>query len=136
MRKPSEFIKTLYLGDRAWKQVIIDGWGSRLLIVIDKISRVRNPSGEWGFYSDEDIDDGLIVFEGLSSFQFSSQGFVPCDWIEILSIEESGGETNFKATVSLGAVDERGDSKEVILTVWAKSIHIEDPKRPGVKITE
>jgi hypothetical protein len=136
MKKPGEFIKTLHLGDRACKQVTIDGWGKRLVITVDSISRIRNPSGEWGFYNDENIDDGLIVFEGLTSFQFSPQCFVPSDWIEILSIDETCGETDFKAILSLGAVDDQGNSKEVTLTVWAKSLHIEDPKRPGVKITE
>jgi len=136
----SELVKTLYLGDRACKRVTIDGWHKRLTIEVDKISRIRNPSGQWDFYSDEDIIDGLIVFEGLSSFEFAPQGFVPSDWIEFVRIDEicekSPVKPHFRATLSLGAVDEQGNAKELTLTVCATSLHLEDQTRPGVKITE
>jgi hypothetical protein len=140
MKTASEFVKTLYLGDRACKRIIIDGWRKRLAIEVDKISRNRNPAGQWEFYSDEDIVDGMIVFEGLGSFEFVPQGFVPSDWIEFVSIDQmcevSRDKPHFRATLSLGAVDEQGNAKELTLTVCATSLHLEDPSRPGVKITE
>ena len=140
MKTVSEFVKTLYLGDRACKRITIDGWRKRLVIEVDKISRIRNPVGQWEFYSEEDVVDGLIVFEGLSSFEFVPQGFVPSDWIEFVSIDQiseaSREKPNFRATLSLGAVDEQGNAMELTLTVCATSLHLEDPSRPSVKITD
>lgn len=140
MKTPDEMVKTLYLGDRACKRIIIDGWRKLFAIQVDKISRIRNPSGQWGFYSDEDIVDGMIVFEGVSSFEFAPPGFVPSDWIEFVGVdqisEKTEGESHFKLTLSLGAVDQQGEAKEVTLTVCANSLYLEDPSRPGVKILE
>jgi hypothetical protein len=140
MKTANEMAKTLYLGDRACKRIIIDGWRRLFAIEVNRISRIRNPSGEWGFYSDEDIVDGMIVFEGVSSFEFAPSGFVPSDWIEFVTVdqlsERSAGASEFKAVLSLGAIDQQGNAKEVSLTVCASSLHLEDPSRPGVKIVE
>ncbi len=38
---PSEFLKTVYLGDRACKAVVIDGWRNEIKFNIDCVSRVR-----------------------------------------------------------------------------------------------
>lgn len=112
----------------------------KLAIEVDLISRIRNADGQWNFYSDEDIVDGMIVFEGLSSFEFTPPGFVPSDWIEFVSIEPISkpdqDQTHFRATLSLGAIDEQGIAREITLTVCANSIHLEDPLRPGTGITD
>jgi hypothetical protein len=138
MKTVNELVKTIYLGDRACKHIVLDGWHKRFSIVIDRISRIRNPSGKWDFYSNEDIVDGAIVFEGLISFEFSPPGFVPCDWIEFIDVspisDSSGKKSQFKATLSLGAIDAKGDSQEVTLTIVATSLHLENPAAPGLKI--
>lgn len=140
MKTPNEFIKTLYLGDRACKRVIIDGLQKRLIIEVDNISRNRNPSGQWEFYTEEDIVDGMVVFEGLNSFEFSPQGFVPSDWIEFISVDETNANSpntpSIKVILSLGAIDGQGNAKELTLIVCCRSIHLEDPKQPGTRITE
>ena len=140
MKTACDLAKTLYLGDRACKRIIIDGWRKVLAIEVDKISRIRSPSGQWDFYSDEDIIDGTIVFAEVSSFEFVPPGFVPSDWIEITAIdqisERSVDGLQFRATLSLGAIDREGNAKEVTLTVCATSLYLEDPKHPGVKIVD
>lgn len=58
----TEFLRTIYMGDRAWKSITIDGWNNCVVIKVDEISRVRTESGNWEFYNDENIFDGLLVF--------------------------------------------------------------------------
>jgi hypothetical protein len=57
--------KTVYLGDRLCKSIVLDGYAREVKIKIDLISRVRGES--WNFYSAEDIDDGYVVLEGVES---------------------------------------------------------------------
>ena len=139
MKTPIELAKTIYLGDRACKRVIFDGWEKAISLQIDCISRIRSSSGQWDYYVDEDIEDGLLVFEGVDSFHLEPQGLMPNDWVEIVDVsrgksssdEESPG---YVATLSLGAVDSEGNGNEVALVVKAASLHLADPTRPGVKI--
>ena len=69
----SEFLKTIYLGDRACKSVTIGGWGNRIVIQVDEISRVRDPSGQWNYYNDENIANGLLVFSEVRFLLFEPQ---------------------------------------------------------------
>jgi hypothetical protein len=86
MKNPQDLAKTIYLGDRGCKRIIIDGSRGALSIQVDRISRIRSPSGQWDFYADEDIVDGFIVFDGLERFEFQPQGLVPNDWIQFVDI--------------------------------------------------
>lgn len=63
---PDEFLRTIYLGDRACKSLVLDGWKNEVKIQIDSISRVRGEA--WDFYTEEDVDDGFLVFEGSITF--------------------------------------------------------------------
>jgi hypothetical protein len=60
--KPDEFFRTIYLGDRGCKAIVLDGWRDEVKIQIDLISRRRSKT--WDFYSAEDVEDGFLVFEG------------------------------------------------------------------------
>jgi hypothetical protein len=53
--KPEEFVKTIYLGDRACKKIVIDGWDELLKIQVNEISRIRDVSGQWNYYNDENM---------------------------------------------------------------------------------
>lgn len=59
-----EFVRSLYLGDRACKAITMDGWNASIRISVDTISRVRSPSAEWDYYTAEDVADGVLVLGG------------------------------------------------------------------------
>lgn len=143
MKNPEEFVKTIYLGDRACKTIIIDGWNRHISLQIDTISRIRDSSGNWNFYTEEDIENGFIVFDSVSSFTLNPQGDLPNDWIDIIRVEkassknlETPNESKYKFTISLGSVKKSGTAKEIIMEITASSIYLEDPNHPGIKIVD
>src|SRR5260370_11417121 len=90
---PIDFLNTIYLGDRGCKSVLIDGWQDRVLIQVTSISRIRSASGQWEFYTDEDIENGLLVFKGVHSIEFQPPGLVPNDSINSLDVELLSSES-------------------------------------------
>ena len=130
---PSEFLKTIYLGDRACKSITIDGGNNCVAIKVDEISRVRSESGEWEFYNDENIVDGLLVFSDVRSVVFDPAGPIPNDYISGLDTEPlPDGHHRFR--LSVASVDQLANSTEVSVTIEAKHLHLEDPSAPGVVI--
>lgn len=134
--KPQEFLKTLYLGDRVCKRLIFDGWDDRILIQVNVISRIRNDSGLWDFYSQEDIPDGIIVFSGVRSYQWNSKGCLPNDYVEIeVSSERETLESDlYQFKIYLGRMEKTG-IVDTELLVEAQAIHLEDPRFPNKRIT-
>lgn len=130
-----DFIDTIYLGDRGCKEVCINGWDDKISIKVDKISRIRNTSGDWNYYSKEDINDGLIVFTGIKGIKFSPPGHIPNDRINYLELSETEGEI-YTFKFSIDSVGSDASSEEVILEIAASGIHIEDPTRPNLKIID
>jgi hypothetical protein len=129
----TEFLKTIYLGDRACKSVTLDGWNKRVLIEVDEISRVRSKSGSWDFYNDENIVDGRLVFSEVRSVRFEPAGPVPNDYISSLEATTlSEGYIRFELTTA--SVDASAESTEVSIIIEAKRLHLEDPTTPGVMI--
>jgi hypothetical protein len=133
--KPEEFIKTIYLGDRGCKKIEIDGWNEKIRIQVTEISRVRDVSGQWNFYNDENIVDGYIVFSDVKSFVFDPPGFIPNDEIELCSAEYID-ENYYRFIVMVASCSEEGVYTRIYLTIEAKEISLEDPLKPGVKICE
>ncbi len=143
MKDPTDFLKTVYLGDRACKSILIGAWERRVALQVDRISRIRDPSGTWNFYSEEDITDGLIVFSGVKSLRFDPPGFLPNDYIVSLTVEpvllptkEQDESPMFVFKISVGSVDSDGNSREVVIEIAAKGVHLEDPARPGVELRD
>ena len=139
--EPTEFLKTVYLGDRACKRILIDGWNRRVELQVDVISRVRDPSGHWNFYTDEDINDGLIVFSHVSSIKLSPPGPLPNDYINSFEVhlldeknDTEGCKRLYVFQLSVSSVDSQGNSCEVCIDIVAEDVHLEDPQRPGVAI--
>jgi hypothetical protein len=130
----TEFLKTIYLGDRACKSITIDGWGNRVLIQVDEISRVRSASGQWDYYNDENIVDGLLVFTRIKSIQFDPTGPIPNDLINDLEAEPlPDGYYRFTLSISSGDGDTPATT-EVVIAIVAKGLHLENPATPGVLI--
>jgi hypothetical protein len=138
---PVTFMKTVYVGDRACKRIILDGWNSQVIVQVNTISRVRDPSGQWNFYDAEDIDDGLIVLSQVEFFAMDPPGMVPNDEIydiEVKPLDEESSLENplYLFTFYIGHVDQEGNHQEVTISIKARDVHLESPSRPGVPIRD
>ena len=130
---PQDFVRTLYLGDRACKAILIDGWNATVRMQVDCISRVRSVSGTWENYTDEDIVDGFVVFEDVDSFELANLGYLPNDSIN--SVEVIGRHPeHVTIEISIDSVRPDASHHETILRIKCKSLYIEDPSKPGVDI--
>lgn len=129
----SAFLRTLYLGDRACKSITIDGWTSTVRVQIDCVSRVRDPSGVWNFYTDEDIRDAVLVFADVVTIELRGDGHLPNDAINSLEVVDVADDV---ATVELSvdSVDEEAVHHETVVRLRCKGAWLEDPTRPGVRI--
>lgn len=129
-----EFLKTIYLGDRGFKSIMLDGWNSEVKIQATQISRVR--SAQWDYYTAEDLPNGFIVFEGVSSVSLEPGGVVPNDSInEIRAQADPDATGKYLITMSVDAVDHIGNRTEVEIRIRANSMALEDPSKPGIRIT-
>jgi hypothetical protein len=140
---PREFLQTLYLGDRACKSLLIDGWNARVVITVDCISRVDPKTGQWDYYTEKDIEDGRIVLTGVQQISLEPQGCFPNDLINDAKIIESApgdaSPANFIFTFLINHIRpgrKLPEGCEMTITIEAAEIHLEDPRRPGLKITD
>lgn len=133
---PAQFLKTIYLGDRACKGYSLDAWQKCFALTVDQISRIRSPDGIWDGDTDEDIDNGQIVFENVESVEFSPPGLLPNDYIQGISVEVKGNLYLFRASIASVRNGPNGvESGEVCISIYASGVHLIDPKNPGVKLT-
>jgi hypothetical protein len=120
---PEEFLKTIYLGDRGCKKILIDGWNHRFCIQVNSISRLETGTDTWNYYTDKDVENGWLVFSELSAFAVNPDGLIPNDFIN--SIAVSPQEYNYLFSISVGSCSDVGDIREVTINLTAKSVHIE-----------
>lgn len=120
---PEKFLSTVYLGDRACKKILIDGWKHRFCLQIDLISRLKKNTDTWDYYNDEDIKDGWLIFTELSSVKFTPTGAVPNDLINEIKVRKTPDAYIFD--ISISSVSETGDSTEVLIQIKAQEIQIE-----------
>ncbi|KOF13589.1 hypothetical protein AC244_30600 [Ensifer adhaerens] len=131
--KPDEFLSSVYLGDRACKVIVLDGWKDEVRIQINLISRRRSET--WDFYSAEDVEDGFLVFEGVDHVSFDPPGLVPNDAIG--NIEFLGYDNDcFTVMIELSHGDEAGKYTTVRTTIRAKAVAIERPGEESARIRD
>jgi hypothetical protein len=132
---PVELIRSLYLGDRGCKAITIDGWNATVRVTVECLSRVRPETGLWEFNTDSDIEDAAIVFEGVTTFDMKTQGGMPNDFINSVEAKATEGE-EVQVEISIDSVAADATRAETFLSFRCKSIHLEDPARPGLRITD
>jgi hypothetical protein len=130
---PEALLKTLYLGDRACKAVHIEGFARRVSIQVDEISRIRSSSGNWEYYNDENIVDGLLVFAGVKEIRFAPSGPIPNDCISDINVEDVGGGY-YRFQLSIGSIAVDAPTAEVIITIICKQFYLTDPRMPDLVI--
>jgi hypothetical protein len=134
---PKEFINTIYLGDRFCKNILIDGYSETVKIQVNMISRIRNTSGEWQYYNDENIEDGLIVFTEVDTIIFEPNGLIPNDEIEFVDVKVVNCEENkFIFELSATSCNKQGECEYGIIKIVSRGVHLENPANPGVKILD
>ncbi len=128
------FLSTIYLGDRACKSILIDGWNGRVEVTVDIVSRIRDRSGNWNFYADEDVHNGQIVFAGVEAIIIEPPGRFPNDVIESLVVEQvtNEGIGHFKLTAN--QVIEDGEAFLVVVRIAAKDLYLVDPRNSGMQL--
>ena len=134
---PPEFLRTVYLGDRVCKAVRIESWKDEVVLEVNVLSRIRSASGNWEFYSAEDIVDGRIVFTGVDAIHFEPSGPIPNDYINDISVKLASSDPENKRwifEVSIGAVGADSIGKEVVVRIRGTDVHLEDPQRADFKI--
>lgn len=131
---PFDFLKSVYLGDRACKSIFIDSWDSVVKIGINSISRIRSESGNWDYYTDEDVDDGFLVFEGVSYFSLSPEGLLPNDLVnEVLVRPRECGDL-WEIEIGVDSANEKGEAIEVRIKMIASKVCIE--RKDGSRVDE
>lgn len=136
---PPEFLRTIYVGDRACRAILIDSWKAQVALEVDLISRIRSPSGNWEHYSNEDIPRGRIVFSGVETIQFNPSGPLPNDLINEISVKPAGtnaGNERWAFEISISSLASDGSNTEIIVHLIGNGVHLEDPRQPGIQIRE
>lgn len=127
-----QFIKSIYLGDRACKGFRLDSHNHEFRIFVDEISRVRSVDGAWNFYNEENLEDACIVFAQVETVRVKMTGPMPNDYVELLGVQEAKGRLEFQ--VELGCVGADGLTVPETIEIIAGDIYLESAEQPGVKI--
>lgn len=129
---PDRFLKSIYLGDRACRSMLVDFWSGELKVQVDCISRVRSET--WDYYNDENLDDGFIVFEGVHKFSLDPEGLLPNDCILGFTVKPSDiPECSYLFELRM-ARGEAGRFSEITLAVFCNGVALEPSGSTGVRI--
>lgn len=136
---PTELVKTIYLGDRACNAIVLEGTERRVSVRVDEISRLRPGSSSWDYYNEMNIVNGAIVFTDVTSIQFAPAGPLPNDLINEITVvarSSDDGSLAYEFRIAIDSAEAHTNATEVNITIAAGGMHLEDPSRPGVRITD
>jgi hypothetical protein len=118
-------IRSLYLGDRYVKSMLLDSVNQQIKIVIDRISRVDPLTGNWDYYAAGDIIDGALVFDGVRGFSTKQNGSLFNDEISSLACRASAEFPELiEFLVEGSGVDDSAVSHDIDMVIVAKSISL------------
>ncbi len=132
---PVEFLKTIYLGDRFCIKTVVDGFNNQFEFHVNQISRIRDASGEWNYYTDEDIENGTIVITDVKKVIFDGSGLIPNDQIYDVYANKID-DTVYEFTFETSHVDEKAMTHDITIRVVGESAYLLDPAKPDNRITE
>lgn len=120
-----QFMRTVYLGDRFLKEIVIDSYNKEIKLKINLISRIRNSDGIWNYYNDENIQDGYIVFSDVQRFALEPEGAIPNDEINDWECNEIG-DGIYEVSFNVGSYNSENQYRETKIRLHAKQICLED----------
>jgi hypothetical protein len=127
-----KILETIYLGDRFCKKWIYDFERKVIMVQMDCISRLHENTETWDCYTKRDIENGYIVFEGVSDIK--KNGEMNDEIYSILIEREENHIFHFKI---FGVyINEESVSSNVEMTFRAEEMYLLDPKFPEKKISE
>lgn len=130
---PSDFLKTIYLGDRYCTKIIIDSNNNHVEIHVNLISRIRDESGNWNFYTEEDIENGILVFTDVNEVHLDKSGLIPNDQIYNFKVNEvNSGICEF--IIETSHVDQNAITHDLVVKIIGKSVYLVDPQNPDFQI--
>jgi len=127
------FLKTLYFGDRYCTKIVLDGLENNFELHVDCISRIRDISGKWNFYTDEDIENGIVVISGIKKIIFDKSGLIPDAYIYDIYANKIDDEL-YEFTIETSHVDENAVTHDLTIKVIGEFVYLVDPKDPDKKI--
>lgn len=123
-----QFMKTIYLGDRFLKEIVIDSYNKEIKLKINVISRIRNSEGVWNYYNNENIQDGYIIFSDAQKFSLEPGGVIPNDEINDWECRELEKGV-FEILFYIGSYNFENEYKEVKVSLHTKQVCLEDPDK-------
>lgn len=120
MESVRKFLDSIYLGDRFCENVEVKD--HTILFQINRISRVKEGTKEWNYYTEEDIEHGYLVFDNVVDFSVSSE--LPFN-DEIYEIEVVKKKNEVYLFIVHGCnVSNDAISTDIEWRIWAKEIYI------------
>lgn len=123
MKYIKEFLSSIYLGDRYCEKFEIED--DKISFQINCISRVKEGTKEWNYYSDEDIEHGCLVFDEVVEFSSSSELVINDEIYEIDVVEKKDDIYSF---IVYGCnMSDEAISTDIELQIKAKKFYIFNP---------
>lgn len=132
---PIEFLRTLYWGDRYCKEFTVDTANKTVKLQVNCISRIRDKSGEWNFYVDEDVYNAILVFTDVEKITVNQPNLFPNDQIyDVYAKTEHNGY--YKFVIETSHVSDRNETIDLKLELIGRTVYLIDPRCPQNFITE
>lgn len=131
MDKMKKFLDSIYIGDRFCENVTIKD--NKISFQINCISRLKEGTKEWNYYSEEDIEHGCLVFDEV--IDFTSSSVLPFN-DEIYAIEIAEKTNEIYTFIVYGCnISDDAISTDIRLQIRAKNFYIFNPQNNSI-ITE